>query len=195
MLPPNPPRVLYLGIDPGTTTGLALADGADGRLVSVASAGPLATVRHLDALAREHAAGAVLVRGVWIEDSRPLPIYARNRNANRGERDRIARAVGHTDLLTGFYADLCASHGWAVALVEPKRVAKWDADTLRRLAGWEARTNEHGRDAARLVFGRTSPPPEARTPTPSKVSADTSSRAPSTQRGGGSPRQPRQRCP
>lgn len=151
------PRRLTLGLDPGQTTGRALACASSGRLLSVESGGPLATVRALDALAMELDANGRRIAGVWIEDARDLPLYARNRNANRGERDRIARSVGGVDALTALYAALCESHGWTVHLAAPQRRKKWDADEFKRLTGWAPRTNEHGRDAARLVFGRTIP--------------------------------------
>lgn len=168
----TPDRFL-LGIDPGATTGLAGYVPGRGRqrgaLAFVDSAGPLHVLRHLEAWARE---GALLA--AFVEDARGLPIYARNRRANRGERDRIARGVGHVDCLTGLYLDALAALGVPAVPVEPGRGKKWDADTLERLTGYAAPTNEHGRDAARLVFGRSAPGPTAdRPPAPRPHTAAT----------------------
>ena len=90
----EPPRLL-IGIDPGTTTGLATVTRT-GDVVAVESYAPLQAVRHIEALARE---GSLV--GAYVEDARGLPIYARHGRANRGQRDRIARGVGAVDLLTG----------------------------------------------------------------------------------------------
>ncbi|HEX9950443.1 MAG TPA: hypothetical protein VGB53_01630 [Rubricoccaceae bacterium] len=159
--PPLPPTFL-LGVDPGTTTGLAVACAETGTLALVTSGGPLRAARQIEAWA---ASGGLI--GAYVEDARALPIYARHGGANRGERDRIARGVGGVDLLTGLYLDLLASLGVPAVAVEPVRAAKWDADALRRATGYARPTNEHGRDAARHVYGRTC--------------------LPATQRGGGAP--------
>jgi hypothetical protein len=143
-----------LGIDPGAETGLAgvRAAGGPAELVFVTSAGPLATIRQLDAWAAEG-----VLAGAYVEDSRALPIYARHGRAGRGERDRIARSVGRVDGLTDLYLDVLAALGVPTQTVEPVKAAKWSADDLARMTGWTARCNVHGRDAARLVIGRGVP--------------------------------------
>ena len=137
-----------LGIDPGSETGLAGYVPDEG-LVFVESAGPLDTLRRLTAWARSG-----LLLGAYVEDAPGLPIYARNRHANRGERDRIARSVVTVDGLTTLYLDALAGLDVPTVPVEPIRAAKWDAAQLRRVTGYDRRTNEHGRDAARHVYGR-----------------------------------------
>ena len=129
-----------------------LAAGGSAELVFVTSAGPLATVRQLDAWAAEG-----VLAGAYVEDSRALPIYARHGRAGRGERDRIARSVGRVDGLTDLYLDVLAALGVPTQTVEPVKAAKWSADDLARVTGWTARCNVHGRDAARLVIGRGVP--------------------------------------
>ena len=160
---PRPPFIL--GIDPGRDTGIAavacpaeagqaerLGDTAAGAVLFVGSDGPLATVRKLEAWA---ASGRLV--GAYVEDTRDLPVYARHRGAGRGERDRIARSVGAVDLLTTLYAELLESLGVPVVCVEPVRAAKWDAETCARVTGYTGRSNEHGRDALRHVWGRRRP--------------------------------------
>lgn len=150
------PAPFILGIDPGASTGLAgYVPGSRGRagtLTFVTSSPPLEALDLLAAWARD---GVLL--GAYVEDARALPIYARNRHAGRGERDAIARSVGQVDGLTGLYLDALEGLQIAAVPVEPSRSAKWDAETLERLTGFSGRTNEHGRDAARLVFGRPVP--------------------------------------
>lgn len=155
------PRVV-VGIDPGTNTGLATVDAVTGAVVSVASAGPLDTVRQLEALAHEG-----VLAGAYVEDSRDLPVYARHGRANRGQRDRIARSVGQVDGLTNIYVALLESLGVPVQTVEPIRSAKWDAETCSRVTGYSGRSNAHGRDALRIVYGRSVPRPLFTTAGPS----------------------------
>jgi len=53
------------------------------------------------------------------------------------------------------WADFLGAHSIAYRAVSPQaKGAKLDAEPFRRLTSWTARTNEHGRDAAMLVFGR-----------------------------------------
>lgn len=147
------PRVV-VGIDPGTNTGLATLDAQTGAVLAVGSAGPLDTVRQLEALAR-----AGRLAGAYVEDARGLPVYARHGGANRGQRDRIARSVGQVDGLTGLFVDLLESLDVPVQTVEPSRAPKWSAETAARVTGWTARCNVHGRDALRIVYGRSVPRP------------------------------------
>lgn len=140
-----------LGIDPGTTTGLATVTTAGG-VVSVESYGPLEAVRQIEAL---HAEGRLV--GAYVEDARDLPLYARHGRANRGQRDRIARGVGGVDLLTTLYVDLLEALSVPVCCVEPSRRPKWSAKDCERVTGYAGRSNEHGRDALGLVFGRAVP--------------------------------------
>src|SRR5690606_22055099 len=79
---------LFVGLDPGEQTGLAAfcprSGGRPGAFVLLETAGPLATVRRLESLAHlGHVAGdgqRCHVAGVWIEDARGLPLYARHRH-------------------------------------------------------------------------------------------------------------------
>ena len=146
---PHAPRVV-VGIDPGAETGLATIDAQTGAVLAVASAGPLETIRQLEALAHEG-----VLAGAWIEDS--LPVYARHGGKNRGQRDRVARSVGRVDGLTDLYVGLLTSLGVPVQTVEPVRSAKWDAETCARVTGYAGRSNVHGRDALRIVYGRSIP--------------------------------------
>lgn len=146
--PPAPPFVL--GLDPGLETGLAgfVPEGA-GRLAFVASAAPLDALRYLRRWARQ---GRLLT--AYVEDARDLGLYARHRTAEREERDRIARGVGHVDCLTTLYLEALGRLGVPAVTVTPGRGPKWDAAELARLTGYEGPSNEHGRDAARLAYGK-----------------------------------------
>ncbi len=168
---PAPPRDLpadgpvLVGLDPGVETGLAVWSPRRDALVHVTS-GPFWHVhRVLTGLCVPAADASPTwsgwrVAGVVIEDPRRLPVYARHRGAGRGERDRIARSVGRIDRDVELWAAWLDSVGYTVRLAQPVRRKKWDRDELRRLTGWSASTNEHGRDAARLVVGLSATRPQ-----------------------------------
>ena len=151
------PTVVYVGIDPGAETGVAVWSPALGALLHVGSGSFWAAVRLLDG--RTDPSGAVGRSGCWqvagvvVEDARGLPIYARNRGGSRGEAARIARSVGRVDREVDLWQSWLGAGGYTVRLSAPQRRKKWDDATMKRLTGWTEATNEHGRDAARLVFG------------------------------------------
>lgn len=159
-----PARPFVLGVDPGVETGLAAVCAGSGAVLAVGSAGPLETVRQLEAWASSRAGAGAGVRllGAYVEDARGLPIYARHGRANRGQRDRIARSVGRVDGLTDLYVGLLESLGVPVQTVEPSRRKKWTAEDAERVTGYAGRSNQHGRDALRLVYGRGVPRPLSR---------------------------------
>jgi hypothetical protein len=152
MAMPHLPRPFVLGIDPGRATGLAGFDPHENRLLFVGSDRPLASIKRIE----RWAAGGLLL-GAYVEDSRRSPVYARHAGKNRSERDRVARSVGRIDQLIDLYLAVLHAAGVPAKGVPPVRSKKWDAATLRCVTGYEGRTNEHGRDAARLVFGRRPP--------------------------------------
>lgn len=142
--PPTSPSLLA-GIDPGTHTGFALYDAARGELETV-------TALPFWEAANRLRASAPRLAAVVIEDARLVGLYARHRKLSGARRDRAARSVGMIDRDVRLWLDLCDRLGLPVMTVQPTR-SKWDARTFARVTGWPARTNEHGRDAARLVFG------------------------------------------
>ena len=143
-------RPLWVGIDPGERTGLAIWDGAAQCFRRIVARPFWGAVEALDAL------GAIApcpVAGVVIEDSRGLPLYQRHRGLPRAARDRAARSVGRIDVQTDLLVQRCEALGLPVVLAEPSR-RKLDHAKFARLTGHEGRTNQHARDAGLLVFGR-----------------------------------------
>lgn len=133
-----------IGVDPGTTTGFAEWDARRYRFLRIEG------LKLHEAWARvlELKAAGVL-HSVTFEDARLRTGYfgddsaAKQQGAGSIKRDCSA------------WADFLGSHGIAYRAVSPKaKGRKVDAAPFARLTGWQARTNEHGRDAAMLVYGR-----------------------------------------
>ena len=155
---------LVVGIDPGAETGVAVWSVEAQALLHVGSGhffDVLALLASRVPLDARVSLGGVAAGSSWavglvvVEDARRLPIYARRDGLQGRRRDRVCRDVGRVDRDVELWEVWLLSRGLPVRLAEPLRGGKWDAATLEDLSGWTARTNQHGRDAARLVFGTT----------------------------------------
>lgn len=92
--------------------------------------------------------------GIVIEVPTGHVIHHRvNENASGFGRDRQAANVGSNRREAALLAERFESMGFAVARVKPTRT-KWKADDLARHTGITAKTNEHTRDAIRLIWER-----------------------------------------
>jgi hypothetical protein len=138
---------VIVAVDPGKTTGFATYDPAARRLGIVTSASFLDAAAMLRDL-RTLPGVALLV----VEDSRGLPIYAKRDHVRGRARDRVARNVGRIDRDVELWLALAERLRIPVRAAEPVRAKKWSAADLEAVTGYDARSNQHGRDAARLAW-------------------------------------------
>lgn len=132
-----------VGVDPGVHTGFAEYDRLRRKLVRVTA------LKLHEAWARVlelHQAGQL--HSVTFEDARLRTYF--------GEKGREAlQGAGSVKRDCSAWADFLGAHGIAHHAISPKnKGAKLDAAPFARITGWTERTNEHGRDAAMLVYGR-----------------------------------------
>ena len=151
---------LLVGLDPGEETGVAVCDPKAERLKYVMSQSFWVVVSLFETeLGPEtpsdgSSPGPVVL--VIIEDARALPIYGRHGKVRGARWDKLARNVGRVDRETQLWVEYLARRGYRVLLARPSRgQEKWDAATFKRITRYQGRTNQHGRDAARLVWGRS----------------------------------------
>lgn len=84
---------------------------------------------------------------IYIED-------ARQRKWVTGGCEKL-QGVGSVKRDCQRWQEFCEYHGIDFELVAPKNNrTKTTASEFKRITGWQQRTNEHGRDAAMLIFGR-----------------------------------------
>lgn len=135
-------RSFIVGIDPGVTTGLALWEPGPKRLDEVSSMGIVEAMLRVQ---RIQQAGTLLM--VVYEDARLRTYFgAKGREALQG--------AGSIKRDCSVWAEWLAHLGCAYKAVSPRaKGRKLDAGQFERLTGWTARTNEHARDAAMLIFG------------------------------------------
>lgn len=138
--------MIYVGIDTGTHTGFAVWDGCSKRFVSV-DALPI----HEALLRVARYAGLTYVR-VIFEDARQRKWYG-TQTASR-DRARL-QGAGSIKRDCTIWEDALKDWGIPFEKVAPRNnMTKLSAEQFRRITGWTEQTNEHGRDAAMLVFGR-----------------------------------------
>ena len=130
-----------LGIDPGANTGIATFEA--GALASLETIAP----HQIEQLLRERAPMRVI-----FEDSR-LMSHTWTQVKSRPAALKMARNVGEIDAWCRLIAALCEQMGIAAHGVSPQgKGAKMNAAQFERMTGWSARSNQHERDAAAVVW-------------------------------------------
>lgn len=142
--------MIKIGIDPGTHTGVAVWDCTARKFRQVTTT---SLPRAFDIVQMwTEIKGRTEVQ-VVIEDARLrkwIPRY--------GELSRTigrAQGAGSVKRDSAIWEEFCELRGLTLIKQAPtKGATKWTADTFATLTGWEESTNEHGRDAALLVWMR-----------------------------------------
>lgn len=135
----NRPRRLYVGIDPGKQTGVAVWDVEARRLTYIATMGIIQAQATILNLSRAHNVG------IWIEDARML------RKSTAAPARQLGAGSVRRDC--GIWEEFCLLHKLPYRRLRPAG-GKLSAEEFRTRTGWRGHTNEHGRDAAMLVFNR-----------------------------------------
>jgi hypothetical protein len=138
-----------IGIDPGSNTGWASWDRKEREFVEIRAMSPAQTIIELHKL---HT--LKLPVEVVCEDARLRKWYgdADKRQARSGAG--IREGVGAVKARCADIEEACKILDIPCRMVKPKAgTSKWTADYFRKITGWALRTNEHGRDAAILVYG------------------------------------------
>ena len=141
-------RVL-VGLDPGTHTGLAVWNGsAFTEVTSLPLHAALLRVKELNDRLGFKGNGLTVV----FEDARLRKWYGTA--TARQDRARL-QGAGSVKRDCAIWEEALKDWGIPFAKVAPKNnYTKMTAEAFARLTGWTERTNEHGRDAAMLVWGR-----------------------------------------
>lgn len=135
---------IIIGLDPGVMTGYAEWDRVDERLLSVRSMPIHEAFNRVQVLWESSKLHSVI-----FEDARLRKWY--------GEKGIEAlQGAGSIKRDCGAWADFLGAHGIPYRAIAPQRgLTKWTSEQFRSTTGWAERTNEHARDAAMLVYGRT----------------------------------------
>lgn len=144
-------RDLIIGIDPGVHTGFAVWRITTRQLTVVTS---VAIHEAMNIVQGRHADGRL--HSVVFED-------ARQRTGSFGLMDlkqakfgaAVREGVGSVKRDCTIWHDYLTALGVKFEARKPSAgTTKWDAATFAKVTKWTGRTNEHGRDAAILIYGR-----------------------------------------
>lgn len=140
--------MIVVGIDPGMNTGLAVWDTSHRQFLDIRCSGIVDAMRYLAELQQTRQIGLVV-----FEDARKRKWIPREKNLSefRGR----AMGAGSVKRDCSIWEEWCNT--FAIPFVSPpprQGMTKWTDESFRGVTGYDRRTNQHGRDAALLVFGR-----------------------------------------
>ena len=140
-------QTLYIGIDPGTHTGVAIWDKTSRRLELVDTMTITKAIELVKAnVELTKSFGGEVV--VFIEDARKRTWFG---SANREK----LQGAGSVKRDCSIWETFCDELGVECRKIAPKHnTTKLTSAKFRVLTNWQGRTSEHARDATMLVFVR-----------------------------------------
>ena len=140
--------MIVVGIDPGQHTGIAVWDTVSRAFLDIRCSGIVAAMDYLDDLAFNRGIGLVV-----FEDARQRKWIPRERDL--AQMKGRAMGAGSVKRDCTIWEEWCDVYRVDHIAVPPKNNrTKLSADQFNGITGYDRRTNEHGRDAAMLVFQR-----------------------------------------
>lgn len=137
--------MIYIGIDPGTRTGMAVWDSKEREFFSLET---LPIHRALEEVGMWWKANPENIQVVF-EDARQRTWFG------YGDTNAKAQGAGSVKRDCSIWEDFCKDYGIPFQAKPPvKGATKVTSDYFKTISGYTGRTSEHSRDAAMLVIGR-----------------------------------------
>ena len=137
--------MIWIGIDPGTHTGLAVWDSDQSRFLVLATTSIHRAIILVREMAINHPDNVSLV----YEDAWQRTWFGKENT------DAKKQGAGSVKRDCSIWKDFCKDLNISFQAVSPsKGMTKWTPEYFRMVTGWTGRTSEHSRDAALLVFDR-----------------------------------------
>lgn len=145
--------MIYIGIDTGVNTGIAVWDNRKRSLLLVKTMKIHKAMDIVKSYAEQFKTGCgerVIVR---VEDPRQRKWFGTERMSREEERKKL-QGVGSVKRDAVVWQDFLTDLGIEFEMVAPKNnMTKLSKESFTKYTGWIQPTNEHNRDAAMLVFG------------------------------------------
>ena len=141
-------ELLTVGIDAGVETGIAVYDARRNKITQTHSTDFFGVFKFIREFGKEEINIVVEVP--------PAFIYQRNASQKGAVRDKHAILIGGNRREAQLLARGIKILGYRVREVLPVRAKKWTAEQFKRYLGFDERTNQHVRDAARLAYFHSS---------------------------------------
>ena len=140
--------MLVVGIDPGLHTGLAVWDTSSRQFLDIRCSGIVDAMDYLDHLRAERWIGLVV-----FEDARQRTWIPREKDL--AQMKGRAMGAGSVKRDCSIWEEWCRARAVQFIATKPKNgMTKLTDEYFRGITGYDRRTNNHGRDAAMLVFQR-----------------------------------------
>ena len=140
--------MLVIGIDPGLHTGLAVWDTSSRQFLEIRCSGIVDAMDYLDHLRSERGIGLVV-----FEDARQRTWIPREKDL--AQMKGRAMGAGSVKRDCSIWEEWCKARQVQYIASRPKNgMTKLTDAYFRGITGYDRRTNNHGRDAAMLVFQR-----------------------------------------
>lgn len=136
-----------IGLDAGLHTGLAVYDRAERRITEMFKTDFWSAYEFIT---KNFSPDIALI---VIERPRKGFVYSRNQQYKKSVVEKIAFNSGENNREATLLIEGFEYLGYEVRKVTPV-ASKWTAEQLKRFTGISSRTNEHVRDAVRLVWQR-----------------------------------------
>lgn len=139
---------ICVGVDPGQHTGIAVWDTSTRQFIEIRTTGIVSAMDYLTELHKEKK-----IMLLVFEDARQRTWIPRERDI-RQVKGR-AMGAGSVKRDCSIWEEWCSARGIQFIASRPKTgMTKLTDAYFRGITGYDRRTNEHGRDAAMLVFQR-----------------------------------------
>lgn len=168
---------IYIGLDPGKNNGFAVWNCTTKKLMVVKSMNIWAVMKEIKHLADIFSIQAIVIENPALnkpvfqskeeKEAMDAAFAMLNRSARKNQvqfaqavdeinkQMRIlatkAQRVGMNKQYAAFLIEFCEQNSFEVLQIRPW-LKKMKAEEFKNYTKWESRTNEHGRDAARLVY-------------------------------------------
>jgi hypothetical protein len=137
--------VVLIGIDPGTSTGVAILSGGSLQLHTLKIHQAFKLVERVVWEVKQLQGGSIRV---YLEDARQRKWFGDRANAKQQGAGSIKRDC---TIWEDFLSELAVE----VILIAPKNnKTKLTQLQFEKISGYKGRTSEHSRDAAMLILGR-----------------------------------------
>lgn len=135
--------MIYIGIDPGTHTGLAIWDSRKGEFLSLETLPIHRALQVVQYMATTSSAVVV------FEDARQRTWFG------KGDINAKAQGAGSVKRDCSIWEDFCKDYDIRFEARPPiKGATKVTAEYFKMISHYQGRTSSHSRDAAMLVIGR-----------------------------------------
>ena len=138
--------MIYIGIDPGTHTGVAVWDGNRNEFLELSTIPIHQALEKVRTFNQEHKEGIMVV----FEDARQRTWFGRDKN-------NVSKLQGAGSIKRdcSIWEDFCKDYQIPFLAIPPmKGGTKLSESYFKAITGWKGRSSNHARDAAMLVLRR-----------------------------------------